>query len=169
MDLVCKCQSCDVAKEEVKQILTGKSKNCSGLVSAAMTTEEAKVKLETRWLSESKNGQPETIVSIKNGAFYTIQPMGNGKYLAFRGKVELSDHTDVNRIHAVTTVWEGYITAGELEFELSGSEELMHTIVEGQTLDTFRASEVEDLEINDEDITVIRTQEDLVEFMSTLQ
>ena len=46
--------SCDVNKEEVKQILTGKSKNCSGLVSAAMTTEEAEVKLQDTILTEVK-------------------------------------------------------------------------------------------------------------------
>ena len=94
-------ETCDIAKNEVREILTGKSGNC-GLVKSAITVGEATQRLENRWSND------HTIVAIRNGAFYTIS-MFDGKVIAFRGQLELSEHEDENKVHAVTTIFDGLV------------------------------------------------------------
>ena len=146
--------SCDVAKNEVREILTGESKNCSGLVKAAITTEEAEEKLESasRWISESGN----TVVAIRNGAFYTISLLDDS-IVAFRGKLEVGQDTDNNEIELVTTVFEGLELNGTMIVNEDGS--ITIETVRGST--RYVAGPALNLTMTDADITIVRTQADL--------
>ena len=148
--------SCDQAKNEVREILTGKSKSCSGLVSAAMTAEEGEVELAKRWELE-ENGQ-FTIVSIKNGGFYTIQEKGN-KILAFRGSYELEGHAEENKI-VVTAVFAEMVQTATMTIENG-------TLTDGVRVYNETGVDSE-MVISDEDITVVRTQEELDAFLNSL-
>ena len=152
--------ACDQAKNEVVEILTGQSKSCY----TAMSKEDAEVKLAKRWESNDKT----TVVSIKNDAFYTIQMIGT-KILAFRGSIDLSDHSETNKVNAVTMLFEDMISSGVIEFgQNANGDETLTATSQGETTEYVESSFETELEINDEDIVIIRTQDDLNEFIATL-
>ena len=145
--------SCDAAKQEVKQILTGKSKSCSGFTKSAITTGEAEEVLQETWMTETG-----VVVTIENDSFYSIFEV-NGKVVALRGKIELSEdsNNDDETLNIKTLLGDMTMGVGTMTF---GEEEIIFTDDFGpQTMSIFNADT--DRELNDEDIIIVRTAEDL--------
>ena len=151
--------SCDVNKEEVKQILTGSSKNCSGLVSSAMTTEEAELILQDTFLTEDG-----AVVTIKEDVFWSIFDAGT-KVIALRGKIELTeDNTEGDETLKIKTLLDEMTMA---EGTITFGEEITMT-VHGETLGMSAYEVKSNLNLNDSDIIVVTNPAELAEAFNQL-
>ena len=94
--------SCDTAKEEVKQILTGSSQNCSGLVKAAITRGQADSLTGTYELTEiTFDGVPQEeaegeldVVNFEGSRFIKVQVLriSENRVFAFAYRSTLEDN-----------------------------------------------------------------------------
>ena len=158
-----KMTSCDVNKEEVKEILTGKSQNCSGIVRSAITTQEAKEILQDTFLTSDG-----TVVTIKEETFWSIFEIG-GKQIALRGTIQLEeDNVDGDETLTIqtflgnATMMNGLITFGDdITISITRNEKTETTSMEAYQVDSS-------LELQDEDIIIVTNEDEFLKAILSL-